>query len=449
MGIMPSVISSTTRRTFLSALPLAAGLRAQTPLYDVRSFEPSGGPANSSAGIQRAIDAAAEKGGGTVYVPAGRYVCGTIRLKSRISLWIDNGASLMMSPNDADFDAAEQLPYNPASDRATSRFRFGFLTGEDLDDVTIFGQGTIDGNRTRSGGPKPISLKRCRRVAIRDIAMRNAGSYNISLLGCEDVRISGVSIRNGFSDGIDPDCCKYVRISDCFVESVDDAICLKASPALGERVSTEHVTVENCVLRTASIHLKCGTESLGDFRNIAFSNCSLVGGMGDRHGNPGVALYSVDGGQLRGVTVSNITMQNVGIPIALRLGARGTGQPQPVPGILEDISFENIVATGARRPSVIAGIPEARIRGVHIGDLRVSLARAGAASADAAPIPEKAAAYPDPTMFGELPAYGFYLRHARRISLHQIRIESAAGERRPGIVTDDVEELDKVSVYAA
>ncbi len=427
-----------TRRAFLSSLSLAHLLRAQTPVFDVRSYG-SLDALNAAPAIQRAIEAASEKGGGSVYIPAGRHVCGTIRLKSRISLWIDNGATLVMSPNDADFDAAEQLPFDPAADRATSRFRHGLLTGEDLDDVAIFGQGSIDGNRTRSGGPKPISLKRCRRVAIRDISMRNAGSYNISLLGCEDVRISGVTIRNGFSDGIDPDCCKYVRISDCFVESVDDAICLKASPALGERVSTEHVTIDNCVLRTASIHLKCGTESLGDFRNIAFSNCTLVGGMGDRHGNPGVALYTVDGGELRGVTVSNITMQNVGIPIALRLGARGTGQPKPVPGALEDVSFENIVATGARRPSVIAGIPEARIRGVQIGDMRVSLARASAPPAEGSAIPEKPAAYPDPTMFGDLPAYGFYLRHASRISLREVHIESAPGDRRPAIFTDDAE----------
>jgi polygalacturonase len=251
-------------------------------------------------GLEQAIDAAAKAGGGTVYVPAGRYVCGTIHLRSHVSIWLDNGATLTMSPDPAAFDKPERLDYDPHADGATSFFRNGLLVGEQLEDIAIFGQGAIDGNRTRSGGPKAISLKRCRNVSIRGITIRNAPGYNISLLGCEYVEIDGVTIRNGFSDGIDPDCSKFVRIANCFVESIDDAICLKASPALGERVSTEHVTVANCVLRTASIHFKCGTESYGDFRNIAVTNCAFVGGMGKRHGNPGVALYSVDGGHWTG-----------------------------------------------------------------------------------------------------------------------------------------------------
>src|SRR5262249_25584549 len=208
----------------------------------------------------------------------------------------------------------------------------------------------------------------------RGITIRNAPSYNISLLGCEYVEIDGVTIRSGFSDGIDHDCCRFVRIANCFVESVDDAICLKASGALGERAATEHVTVSNCVLRTASIHFKCGTESYGDFRNIAVSNCTFVGGMGNRHGNPGGALYSVDGGALDGVVVSNLTMQDVGVPLALRLGARGRGQDTVRAGRLENVQIGNIVATGAQRPSVICGLPDAAVRNVRISDVRVSLA---------------------------------------------------------------------------
>jgi polygalacturonase len=260
-----------------------------------------------------------------VHVPAGRIVSGTIHLRSHVSLHLDNGATLAMSADPAAFDPPERLPYDPHADRATPLFHNALIAGEGLENVAIFGQGTIDGNRTRGGGPKTIALKRCRNVSIRGISMLNGPSYHISLLGCEHVDIDGVTIRNGYSDGIDPDCCKFVRIANCFVESVDDAICLKASPSLGERVSTEHVTIMNCVLRTASIHVKCGTESYGDFRNIAISNCALVGGMGNRHGDPGVALYTVDGGTLDGVVFSNVTMQNVGIPIALRLGARGRG----------------------------------------------------------------------------------------------------------------------------
>ena len=152
-----------------------------------------------------------------------------------------------------------------------------------------------------------------------------------------------------------------MRISNCFIESVDDAIALKTT--LAERRSTEHVTVTNCVLRTASIHLKCGTESCGDFRNIAFSNCTLVGGMGMRHGNPGVALYTVDGGVLEDIVVSNITMRDVGIPLAILRGNRDRcnfgGAPGNVGGIrdLERPRQRCETAQRDRRPRRVHRLP--------------------------------------------------------------------------------------------
>lgn len=419
------------RRAFLALVPGAVALRGQSPVFDARR----------AGGIQKAIDSAAAAGGGTVYVTAGRLVIGTVRLRSNVSLWLDNGAVLAMDPNPAAFDAPEILGYDPHADRSTAYFHNGMIVGDGLENVAIYGQGTIDGNRERGGGPKPISLKRCRNVAIHGITIRNAPNYNISLLGCEHVEIDGVTIRNGFSDGIDPDCCKFVRISNCFVESVDDAICLKASPSLGERVSTEHVTIANCVLRTASIHVKCGTESYGDFRNVAISNCAFVGGMGDRHGNPGLALYSVDGGNLDGVTVSNLTMQNVGVPIALRLGARGRGQESPRPGTLRNVQIANIVATGARRPSVICGIPAAAIDGVGLSDIRVTMAQAEAGPESLASVPEKIADYPDPTMFGPLPAAGLYIRHAADLEIRNCHFQAANEEQRAGVVADNAEQL--------
>ena len=136
---------------FLLSVPASIALRAQPSLYDVRRL----------GGLEQAIDAAAKAGGGTVYVPAGQYVCGTIHLRSHVSIWLDNGATLTMSPDPAAFDKPERLDYDPHADAATSFFRNGLLVGEQLEDVAIFGQGAIDGNRTRSGGPKAISLKRC------------------------------------------------------------------------------------------------------------------------------------------------------------------------------------------------------------------------------------------------------------------------------------------------
>ncbi|MCX6625268.1 MAG: glycosyl hydrolase family 28 protein [Acidobacteria bacterium] len=318
--------------------------------------------AGDTAPLQKALDAASASGGGEVVLEARRYTVGTIHLRSHVTLRIPSGAVLAMSTDDSDFDGYEPASPIAGADKETGFFRRSLLAGERVEDVAIVGAGRIDCQRTRRGGPKPVGLRECRRVTIRGVTIENAPNYAISLLGCDYVTIDGVNIRNGWADGIDPDCSHFVRISNSFVESVDDAICLKASTALGRRAVTEDVTVTNCVLRTASIHFKMGTESYGDFRNITVNNCTFVGGMGNRHGNPGLALETVDGGSIQGVTISNITMRDVGIPIFLRLGERGRGQVSPAPGRLEDISISNVVATGARRTCVIAGIPGALIR---------------------------------------------------------------------------------------
>ena len=346
-----------------------------------------------------------------------------------------------MSADAADFLSPEDLSYDPKADRATANFHVALLTGDGLENVTIFGEGTIDCNRAKGGGPKPIALRRCSHVNIRGITIRSAPSYNISLLGCDYVLIDGVTIQNGFSDGIDPDSCRYVRISNCFVESIDDAICLKASGALGERRPTENVTIDNCVLRTASIHFKCGTESCGDFRNIAVSNCVFQGGMGMRHGNPGIALYTVDGGALENIAISNIAMQDVGTPLAILRGNRDRCGLAQGPGLLKSVRIANVTASGAKLCSVIAGIPGAPVTGIEIKGFAVTMLNPGTSGVTLEAVPEKPKQYPDPTMFGPLPASGLFLRHAEDVALDDFQLHVATGEGRPAVVADDVSGL--------
>jgi len=407
------------------------------------------GQADDTGALQKAIDAASAAGGGTVHVTAGFYRSGTLRLKSNVSVWLDNGATLVMSPDPGDFLPAEKLSFQTGADAATSTFRHALLWGEDVESVAIFGQGTIDCRRTRVGGPKPISLRRCRRVTLRGITIRNSSAYNISLLGCDYVDIDGVSIFNGYQDGITPDCCRFLRVANCFVESVNDAFVLKSSGALGERRHTEHVTVSNCVLRTASIHLKCGTESCGDFRNITFTGCTLVGGMGRRHGNPGVALYTVDGGALETVAVSNITMQDVGVPIALLRGHRDSCGYKQSPGVLRNVSFSNIVATGAKLPSVIAGLPGAPIEDVRIHGLRIVMGPAGSGPDTLEAVPEKPQSYPDPTMFGPLPASALFIRHAAGLAMTDLSLTANVDDKRPPLVVDDARRLSLLDADVA
>ena len=145
------------------------------------------GETNDTKALQRAIDAAHERGGGTVHIPPGRYVVGSLVLRSNVSLWLDNGATLVMSSDPKDFLPSETLSYDPKADRATANFQMALLTGDAVESVTIFGEGMIDCDRKKSGGPKPIALRRCSHVNISGITIRNAPSYNISLLDRKSV----------------------------------------------------------------------------------------------------------------------------------------------------------------------------------------------------------------------------------------------------------------------
>jgi Glycosyl hydrolases family 28 len=371
-------------------------------------------------------------------------------LKSLVTLFLDSGAVLLGSPDNSDYDQYEKLSYDSCSDRETTYFNYALIRAEDAHNVGIAGRGIIDGNRTKRGGPKPIALKRCQQISIRDITMQNAPNYNISMLGCDYVDIEGVSIFNGYADGIDPDCCRYVRISNCYIESWDDAIVPKASPALGEIRATEHLCVTNCVLTTACYALKFGTESSGDFNDVVFSNCAIFSRREKWGRGPlgGFALESVDGSHINNVVASNIAMEDVLAPIFIRLGNRGRCQATPTPGSLQNISVSDIVAARSLVPSSITGIPGHHVRHITLQNVRIS-ASGGGARMTYQEVPEVIPKYPDARMFGNLPAYGLYCRHVRGLRLEGLNFELENADGRPALVADDVGDLDLLSIRAA
>ncbi|MBI3850881.1 MAG: right-handed parallel beta-helix repeat-containing protein [Verrucomicrobia bacterium] len=459
-----------TRKDFLlrsgaAALPLSlagagAALAAEPtqpsptqsgqPHFNVRQFGAIGdGKAKDTNAIQSAIDAAG-KNGGVVYLPPGKYLSGTVRLKSHVSVFIDAGATLISSPDKDDFDPYEKLDFKSFSDDETTDFHYALLRGQDVEHVGVFGPGTIEGNRTKRGGPKPIALKNCRHIAVRDITLQNSPNYNISLLGCDHVNIEGVTILNGYCDGIDPDCCHHVRIANCYVESWDDAIVPKASFALGYRRSTENVAVTNCVLTTACNAFKLGTESSGDFKNISVGNCTMYGrpDLWKRNPTSGVSIEMVDGASIDRVVVSNIAMADIRAPIFIRQGARGRAQKVPKPEVLQNVSISDVVATGAQLTSSISGIPGYPVHKITLKNIHIS-AR-GSAAADLADrvVPEQENGYPDAGRFGELPAYGLYCRHVETLMLDNISLHLEQTDGRPALIAEDVAELDLRSITA-
>jgi len=183
--------------------------------------------------------------------------------------------------------------------------------------------------------------------------------------------------------------------------------------------------------------IKCGTESNGGFKNIAISNCVFE----KCHG---FALETVDGAIMEDITIANITMRDVTAPFFLRLGARLRGpKPQTVPGRLKRVLISNVTSSGAAQlPSIIAGIEGHPIEDVKISNVYLEQT-GGADSAMAALAPdEKPDAYPEPTMFGPLPATGWFIRHAKNVEMSNVEIATVAPDARPAFCLQDVDEAD-------
>ena len=204
------------------------------------------------------------------------------------------------------------------------------------------------------------------------------------------------------------------------IDSDDDALCLKSTL---ER-ACKNVTVSNCVLSSHANAIKMGTESNGGFQNITITNCTICSPRysqvtyGCQRGLAGIALEIVDGGDLDGVVLSNIAMRGVTVPIFIRLGNRARpfkpGMPKPEVGRFRNVSLNNIVATGVSNVGCsITGLPQHPVENVTFRDIRIEFEGGGSRAEAGKQVPEKADSYPESTMFGVLPAYGFYCRHAR------------------------------------
>ncbi len=429
---------------FLVALLPMLPACAEESLMDIdpRSFgAKADGIHKDTAAVQAAIDHCAEQGGGTVLFTPGVYLCGSLHLRSNVTLSLAAMAVIRGSTDRADYDPYETLSFKNDADKETSFFHLALIWGEDVENIAILGPGTIDGNRPKRGGAKPISLKRCRQVRIEGITIRNAPNYCISMLGTDYVNIDGVNIFDAYCDGIDPDCCHHVRISNCHIESWDDAIVPKSSFSLGERRSTEFITVTNCQLATACNCFKLGTESGGDFKYITVSNCVMFPFKG-KHPISGIALESVDGANISGVAVSNISMKDVETPIFLRLGNRGRDMETPTPGSLRNVLISNVVAEGATRACSITGIPDHPVEGVTLSDIRLAFQGGGRQEDLHAEVPELPARYPEADMFPTLPAYGLYCRHAADVTLRNFQLLTTQEDPRHPLYCEDVTGLD-------
>lgn len=445
--------------------------------YDVRAFGATGdGKTIGTPSINRAIEQAAATGGGTIYFPAGSYLCYSIRLKSKVGLYLDHGATIVAADSAANpaqgYDLAESnQPWEAYQDYGHNHWHNSLIWGEGLIDVSICGPGLIWGKGlSRGEGPGPvaenpgvankaIALKNCRNVLLRDFSILHGGHFGVLATGVDNFTVDNLKIDTN-RDGIDIDCCHNVRVSNCSVNSPwDDGICLKSSYALGYARATEMVTITNCMVsgsfeegslldgsfkrfpREQEVprngRIKFGTESNGGFKNITVSNCVF-------NGCQGLAIESVDGAVIENVTCTNLTMRDVyGAPIFVRLGARMRGPQGVSPGRIRWLILSNIscVNAGGSEPvsSILAGIPGHAIEDVKIHDITLIYPGGGTKEDAQRQLPEKEKDYPEPNMFGITPSHAFFLRHVNRLEMNGIKIEHLSDEARPAFVLEDVE----------
>jgi polygalacturonase len=471
-------------------------------LFNVRNYGAAGdGKTIDHTAINKAIEAAAAKGGGTVWVPAGTYLSGSIRLKSNICLHLDAGAVILAAPQEMNaYDETENFVPPAYQDGGHTYFRNSLIWGENLNNVSITGQGMIDGRGSWNSGEglfawnpvldnmggcasegkvplkldpegkpvpnngmppvrrgnKAIALKLCTNVLIRDVTIYRAGHFAILATGCDNMTIDNVTIDTN-RDGIDIDCCRNVTVSNCRINApFDDAISPKSSYALGEPRLAENLMIVNCLVSGFDVgtlldgtmqsspknwnvgRIKFGTESSGGFRNVTIANCTFRSSMG-------LSLQVVDGGIMENVTINNISMTDVKkYGMFITTGKRDRTPNLTTRSRMRNINISNIILDGVDKMAgiVITGMPEQSIDGIRLENIRMVSRGGGTAKEAQKQVPEAANGYPKPDWAGTLPAYGIFARHIKGLELDNITLDFQSPEMRPAARFENIDGLE-------
>jgi len=427
----------------------------------------SNGTTLNTTSIQKGIDFIHENGGGRLVFYVGRYLTGTIYLKSNVTIQLEEGAILVGSDNPLDYEM--------------NRNWTALIFALDQQNIGITGKGVIDGrgfevatnlvdlihkgvisdplkyDRPRETiRPQNIYFRACRNVTIRGILLKNPGSWNQQYDQCTNVVIDGISVDSKSywnNDGVDIVDCDSVSVTNSYFDAADDGICLKSHSA---DFICKNVFIHNNTMRTSANGIKFGTASLGGFKNIRIINNLVY----DTY-RSAITLAAVDGGIVEDVVVDSLRSINTGNVIFLRIGERRAGEK----GSMKNIAISNVYAEVPSTkpdagynyegpvedlprnisPSSIVGMPDVKIENVMLKNIEIhypgggdpSYAKVGLDELDK--VPEMAASYPEFSMFKELPAWGFYIRHASGITFENVSLVCSNLDYRTAIVMDDVE----------
>lgn len=456
-------------------------------VYDIRDFGalPDGKTLCTEA-VQKAVNACAETGG-TVLITEGKYVLGTVFLKSNITVVIEESAEILGAESFYDYAPEEKVDYPIYQDASHTYYHLSMFVGIDCDNLKFTGGGKIDmrsvwdedgvrGAEIKHRGAKCIALKFCKNVEIFDLTIDNATDLGIYFAGCENVDVHGIKMRV-YIDGISPDNSKNVRIYDCDVEAGDDAIVFKSSYTLNRLDVCENISVWNCRLKSRCNAIKFGTETNGGFKNINIMDIAIR-----QTRISGIAIESVDGAIIDGVHIKNVKMKNVNVPLFVHVGKRMRGPENREIGKIKNITLENISAEGPyeeyeivpwnyfsykagdthQKPWVfgiaenfddtndgntaesawqmtsnICGLKESPLENITLKN--VSLKLDGGVKEYRSDVPEEPQDYPEAFVYGRiLPALGIYFRHINGLVLDNVTVSSYRSDVREKLVFNDI-----------
>lgn len=440
--------------------------------------------------LQKLIDKVHQANGGTLVFPKGEYLSGSLVMKSNVSLYLKQGAILLGSTDPNDYEDVP-MPDRPKSPKRDDYSNMAFLVAYKANNFKIYGQGKIDGQgralalnidslhhsgeridpkynyrRMRpneTARPKLFRFSMCKNVDVLDLNLLNGACWGLSFELCEKLKFDNLRIVNRAywnNDGIDITDCKNVQITNCDVDSADDGICLKS---YFPTHYNDSIYIADCTIRSSASALKFGTASYGGFKNVTIENIDVFDTF-----RSAIAIESVDGGAIENIKVSNIVAKNTGNAIFIRLGHRGGEQPGTVKNVhIKDIKVEipfgrpdidydlrgpEVDFFHNPFPSSIVGIPGHNIENVILEN--VDITHPGRASKGMAyvplsrleQVPHKIKDYPEFSMFGELPAWGFYVRYAEDITFKNVNLKLENEDFRPAFVFDEVNVLNLENV---
>lgn len=465
------------KKTISMIMVLTASLPIFGASYNIKDFGAKGDGINlDSKAVNDAIESAFANGGGTVVVPAGLYLCGSIVLKSNINLHLESGAVIIATKDSKAYMPSEEFNFPEYQDGGHTYFHNSLIWAEEQENVSITGHGMIDGygltrKDTEKGGvvhggsigtgDKAIALKRCKNILIRDITIYRGGHFAIIATGCERGTIDNITVDTN-RDGIDIDCCKYLSVTNCKVNTPhDDAIVLKASYALKKAVACEHIQINNCLVTGFKLgtfldgtyvpekvnwvcgRIKLGTESNGDYKNINITNCNFMY-------SSGIALEEVDQGRMENIVVNNLSMAHVHhYPIYITTGCRNRG-PKNVTqrSYGGDIMISNIMAQDCDSLAgiIITGMKEEPLRNIVLQNISIEYRGGGNSSLRDKEYREQAKNYPEPRWAGPTPAYGLYARHVDGLYVNNVHFHTMTPDYRHMIILDDVKNENIVNI---